>query len=243
MNVHQKRKRDLEAGMKQLYSTIFDEYCMQGMQQRIETHPYFATQIDDNLIVLLLEIKKLIHEMVRAQYSLLTIHHAIKGLITMKQKDGEELLDFVKCFKQTRSTYRSYMGAAWFNHNVDTAEQYRLATTDEARRAIKEKKYEAYSALLILLSASPAEYSEVTKQLTMQFSIGTNQYPKTVTEAVDILVNHKAANKSLKPKIKKKSWKSSAKQSSNEKKTETSFAQRGKQTTQLHGHCVVCLPL
>ena len=56
------------------------------------------------------------HETVRAQYGLFTVHHAIKGLVTLKQKDGKELLDFVKHFKQIRSTYRNYMGAGWFDH-------------------------------------------------------------------------------------------------------------------------------
>ena len=43
MNTHQKRQRNLQSGMKRAYSTIFDEYCTKGMQQRIETHPDFAT--------------------------------------------------------------------------------------------------------------------------------------------------------------------------------------------------------
>ncbi len=69
-----------------------------------------------------------------------------------------------------------------------------------ARQAVKDKVFEAYSGLLLLLSASQAEYGEVNKQLTMQFSMGTDQYPKTLTAAVDILANHKPDNKSAKAK-------------------------------------------
>jgi len=147
------------------------------MQQRIETHPDFDTQINDNPIVLLQEIQKLMHKTVRAQYGLLTVHHAIKGLVTLKQREGEELLDFVKRFKQIRSTYCNYMGAAWFDHYADITDEYWAATTDVTRQAVKYKVFEAYMALLLLLSALPADYSEVTKQLTMQFSMGTDQYP------------------------------------------------------------------
>jgi len=67
MNTHQRRQRNLQSGMKRAYSTIFDEYCTKGMQQRIETHPDFATQIDDDPIVLLQEIQKLMHKTVCAQ--------------------------------------------------------------------------------------------------------------------------------------------------------------------------------
>ena len=110
--------------MKRAYAMIFDEYCTKGMQQRIETHPDFATRIDDDPIVLLQEIQKLMHETIRAQYSLLTIHDAIKALITIKQKDGEDLLDFVKRFKQMRSTYKSYLGMALFDSHAESLAEY-----------------------------------------------------------------------------------------------------------------------
>ena len=109
---------------------------------------------------------------------------------------------------------------------------------DAGRRAVKDKIFEAYTALWILLSASPGEYSDVTKQLMMQFLMGNDQYSKTPNAAVDILVNHKSANKSAKAKSEKsKSSKTYAKPSSSKKKTETSFAQRGKQTTQWPCNC------
>ena len=84
-----------------------------------------------------------------------------------------------------------------------------------------------------MLSASHAENGEVNKQLTMQFSMGTDQYPKTLTAAIDILANHKPDNMSAKAKSERsKSSKPTAKRSKSKKKTESSFTQRGKQTTQ-----------
>ena len=115
------------------------------------------------------------HATVRAQYGLLTVHHAIKGLVALKQKDGEELLDFVKSFKEMRGTYRNYMEAAWFDHHAETTDEFRAAATDAARQAVKDKQFETYSGLLLLLSASQAEYGKVNKQLMMQFSMGTDQ--------------------------------------------------------------------
>jgi hypothetical protein len=73
----------------------------------------------------------------------------------------------------------------------------------------------------------------------MQFSMGTDQDPKTLTAAIDILANHKPDNKSAKAKSERsKSSKPSAKPSQSEKKNESSFAQRGKQTT--HWPCNCC---
>jgi len=78
---------------------ICDEYCTKGMQRRIETHPNYATRIEDNPIVLLKEIQKLIHKTVQAQYSLLMMHEVIKALVNVKKKDGKELLDLCQMFQ------------------------------------------------------------------------------------------------------------------------------------------------
>ena len=76
------------------------------------------------------------------------------------------------------------------------------------------------------------------KQLNMQKSMGQDQYPRTMTAAVDILVNHKTTNKkenNNKARGQSKGPKQAAKQS--EKQVETSFAQKGKQTSQWPCNC------
>ena len=175
--VHAARIRTLEINMKRAFALICDEYCTKGMQQRIETHPDYATRIEDNPIVLLEEIQKLMHETVRAQYNMLTFVEAMEALVTIKQKDGEELLDYVKRFKQIRTTYKSYLGTSLFNDHVATLPEYIAAVDDAARNTIKAETFEAFSALLILRGADEKEYSKLTEQLNMQKSMGQDQYP------------------------------------------------------------------
>ena len=236
--VHEARIRTLEINMKRAFALIVDEYCTKGMQQRIETHPDYATRIEDNPIVLLEEIQKLMHETVRAQYNMLTFVEAIEAFVTIKQKDDEELLDYSKRFKQVRTTYKSYLGKTLFDHYVGTLPEYTAALDEAARNKIKNDTFEAFSALLILKGAGD-EYREVMKTLNMQKSMGTDQYPKTTVAAVDILVNHKTSNKkekaNNKARDKSKGPKQAAKKS--EKQAETSFAQRGKQTSQWPCNC------
>ena len=164
------------------------------MQQRIETHPDYATRIVDNPIVLLEEIQKMMHETVRAQYNMLTFVEAIEAFVTIKQKNDEDLVDYSKRFKQVRTTYKSYLGKTLFDHYVGTLPEYTAAADDAARNKIKSDTFEAFSALLILKGAGD-EYKEVMKTLNMQKSMGIDQYPKTTIAAVDILVNHKTTIK------------------------------------------------
>jgi len=243
IKVHAERIRKQELNMKRAFATICDEYCTKGMRQRIETHPDYHTRIQDNPIVLLQEIQKLMHETVRAQYSMLTHVEAIEALVTMKQNDGEELLDYVKRFKQLRTTYKSYLGTSLFNAHVEGLPAYATAADDAARAAMKTDMFEAFSALLILRGADKKEFSKLTEQLNMQMSMGIDQYPKTMVKAVDILANHQTANQTAngykkennKARDKSKGPKQVSKMS--EKLTESSFAQRGKQTSQWPCNC------
>jgi len=134
----------LDLNMKRAFATICDEHCTKVMQQRIETHPDYATRIEDDPIVLLEEIQKLMHETVRAQYNMLMFLEAITALVTIKQKDGEELLDFVKRFKQIRTTYKSYLGTSLFNDHVEALPGNMAAADDAARMTIKTKTFEAF---------------------------------------------------------------------------------------------------
>jgi len=175
--VHAERVRMLDLNMKHAFATICDEYCMNGMHQRIETHPDYATRIEDDPIVLLEEIQKLMHETVRAQYNMLMFLEAITALVTIKQKDGEDLLDFVKRFKQIHTMYKSYLGTSLFNDYVEALPEYTAAADNAARTTIKTKTFEEFSALLILNGAAKGEYGELMKQLNMQKSMGQDQYP------------------------------------------------------------------
>ena len=137
--------RSWQSNMKRAFAIICDKYCTKGMQQRIETHPDYATRIEDNPIVLLEEIQKLMHETVRAQYNMLTFIEAITALVTIKQKDGEELLDFVKRFKQIRTTYKSYLGTSLFNDYVEGLPEYTAVATDARENDHEEGHFEAFS--------------------------------------------------------------------------------------------------
>jgi len=108
---------------------------------------------------------------------MLTFTEAITALVTIKQKDGEDLLDYVKRFKQVRTTYKSYLGTSLFNDYVGALPAYTAAADDAARTLIKTKTFEEFSALLVLNGAAKGEYGELMKQLNMQKSMGQDQYP------------------------------------------------------------------
>ena len=63
--------------MFKAYSLILSEYCNKTIQARIETHPKYESEIQDNAIALLEVIKSLMHNPVRAQYPIALMHEAV----------------------------------------------------------------------------------------------------------------------------------------------------------------------
>ena len=55
----------------------------------IEQHPEYESKIQDDPIELLEVIKNLMHDPIRAQYPLASMHEAVIRLINIKQYEGE----------------------------------------------------------------------------------------------------------------------------------------------------------
>ena len=99
LRIHYDREDVLKKGLKQAYSYIFSNFCTKTMRERVEEHPDFST-IENNPIELLKAIKLLMHDPVRAHYPMASMTEALCRLINIKQGVTENLVDYLKWFKQ-----------------------------------------------------------------------------------------------------------------------------------------------
>ena len=140
------RSQKLDDGMKQSYAFIFDNYCNKTMQARIEQHPEYDTKIQDNPIELLEVIKSLMHNPVRAQYPIASMHEAVVRVINIRQYEGEALLDYVRRFKQCRDAMKNYAGKSIVNDFAEHTDEYKKATTQAKRQQLKDEAFDQYMA-------------------------------------------------------------------------------------------------
>jgi hypothetical protein len=56
---------------------------------------------------------------------------------------------------------------------------------------MQKGSYAQWTAYMLMKNGNQGKYGSLMTSLTAQFSIGTNQYPKDVMAAVDILTNHR----------------------------------------------------
>jgi hypothetical protein len=184
----------LHQGLYKAYALIIGNYCTRPMQARVEEHPEFESKIENNPIELLEVIKTLMHDPVRAQYPMVSMSEALTRLVNVKQFEGEQLLDYIKRFKQTRDVAKSHMGSDLLNRFVEQSEEYRNLDEKEgadAKKKMKDDAYSAWMAYLLLRGSDQSKYGTIMKGFVAQYSLGNDQYPRTVQMATDVLSNHR----------------------------------------------------
>ena len=185
------KKELLEDNMFKAYSLIKDNYCTKTMQQRLEEMPNYETSIDDDPIALLTAIQLLLHDPVRAQFPTVSMFNALKAMVTIRQYEGESLLDYSKRLKQTRNIMYAHQGEGITDGFVMMQPEY-VSETDMAVRAeMKKKASKAFIAYIFLQGSDPTKYGSLLEGFQSQYSMGTDQYPRTLEVALDVLSNHK----------------------------------------------------
>ena len=177
--------------MKQSYTFIFDTYCNKTIQDRIEQHPKYESKIQDDPIELLEVIKNLMHDPIRAQYPLASMHEAVIRLINIKQYEGEALLEYVKRFKQCRDAMKNYAKKNIVYGFVENTDDYKQATSEAERKRLREEEFDKYMAYLLLKGSDQSKYNSLCRGLASQYALGNNQYPKDIQAATDFLSSHK----------------------------------------------------
>ena len=147
MELYLKREAILEENLGKAYSLIYENYCDNIMQTRIKEHPKYLSEILNDPIKLLEEIAKLMHEPIRAQFPYLSMMEAHRRLLNMKQREKENLLDYLERFKQEKSIVKSHLGDGFLDTFVEHTEKYKdLVTGQHLQEAaiLKTQAFETY---------------------------------------------------------------------------------------------------
>ena len=192
---HLDREKGVKEGLLKAYSEIFSSFCTKPMQQRIEEHPDFENEIDDNPIKLLEVIKELQHSPMRARHPFITMVDAALRFQNMKQQENEDLHAYSTRFKQLRDVYKSHVGTRILDHWAEHLVECQTLQNDVARETFKDSIWDMYCAYMFLRNSDQAKYGSRLQDLQNQYALGNDQYPNTLTAAIDILANHKLDDK------------------------------------------------
>jgi len=169
------------------------EKCSKLMKGKIESRKDYD-EVKKNPIKLLKAIKEHCMSFQDQRYEYATILDAIKTFHNLHQKQGESLQDYTTRFKHARDMVESHIGGP-----LELTKAYKsLPDYDESKpdthEKCKEQAWKRYQAILYLSNADSKKYGSISSGLETQMSLGNNQYPTTVTQANNVLSNHKFDN-------------------------------------------------
>ena len=128
---------------------IFDEYCTPTMQNRLQQHPKFATDLVDDPIETLKTIEILIHNPVRVVYPMEAPTDALKNFLLARQNKGETTIEYIKRRKQIGSTVLQFLGKDFLDHFMKTTEWYNDAGEEEKADLLKNSSQIWQSYLML----------------------------------------------------------------------------------------------
>jgi hypothetical protein len=94
------------------------------MQNCIEEYPDYDTTILDDPIALLIKIKVLMHDPIRAKYPYASLTEAMSRMLNLKQNENEGLLDYVTRFKESRDITKSRVDTDILDKFVENTREY-----------------------------------------------------------------------------------------------------------------------
>ena len=143
-------------------------------------------------------IKKLSLNAQDSRYQPSIIFNLMKAFITCRQKEGESLQDYTRRFKTTRDVMVTQVSDSIELKQIMRSLEGWDETDPSQNNEYRKNSWDRYIALVYLNNADNTKYGTVIKNLAAQFSLGNNQYPKSITAASYVLSNHPHDNASSK---------------------------------------------
>lgn len=185
-----KRQETLAINMSKAYGFLWS-HCSKAMQHQIESMKSFESRIKKNPIELLKAIKQYALSYQETKYKASIIYEIQYTFFNLKQQEGESLQDYSNRFKTAREVLETHVGGPInYPKLVETMDDYDKDDVTTHQKCVK-KNFEEVVAYYYMRNSDQSKYGSLLYNLQQQYSLGNDQYPKTVTSANQVLSNHR----------------------------------------------------
>ena len=213
-----KRLTILESNLRKTYSLVWGQ-CSDVMREKLEALENFDDiKSEFDVLALLVEIKTINFKFEDQKYPFGAVYYANKRFYNYKQGTDETNNEHYEKFNNLVSVVDSYGGLLGHESilisddeefsNLSQNDQKQKANIDAANARNKEK----FLSFCLIAKADPVRYGDLKTNLENEYTKGNNQYPTTLTKALQLLTNYKSDKKKF---------------NKNNNKNNVSFAQRG----------------
>ena len=235
-----KRKSTYKANRSNAYGLLVAQ-CSKALVQKLETRTDWATSIKNNPINLLNAIEEHSLTYKENKYEASIVIDSLESFIKTKQRDDEDLVDFTRRFKSARDVMESHMGSPMVCVKMLESDPAFVKGTTSSHSICRDNAAAKIYSLLFLRNVDQLKYGSVLKGLEAQFSLGQDQYPKTLVGAIGVLSDHPFDQGYAEARRKKKEKERTKKdRNTSNKKEEEAGTPEEMTFAQLEGACYCC---
>ena len=196
---HVKRKIIYKENLRTLYSLVWGQ-CTDYMRAKLESlSNYEKLKTDCDSLGLLSAIQEVTFKFDGQKNFYHALHVAKRKLYVFRQGADMTNAKYLEKFKDLVSMIEQNGGDIGIDSKAVTKELTDMGVTLTHATAAQDLKarqlaYEKYLAVAFLLGSDRRRYGKLIDELQNDFTKNSNTYPKTVTEAYNLLINYKNTN-------------------------------------------------
>ena len=180
---YRKEVRELKRDLVSLFSVVFGQ-CNPSLRAELRSQTKFAeSELDGDCVWLLAEIRTAMTKFDRSLY----VHQALHELRVRFYKEhqgGRSTVDYYNSFETNVRTLDENKAWALPPTDQDPDADVVGSTDEETQRNIREREL----AAALILNADNKRFGGLKSDLKTNYARGTDQWPKTLTAAYNLLV-------------------------------------------------------
>ena len=233
-DLYTKRKQVHENNLTKACASLWEQ-CSKAMQNKVEAHKDFLSAVKGNPMEPLKAIKQHALNFQDTRCPMSILHDSIKAVINLKQREGENLQECTKRFETAKDVMVSHLGGPLVLAKCVENMSGHDKTNPTTFEACQSKAFQTFMTCTHLENSDKAKCGTLMSGLSTQQSLGNDQHPTKLSDATEVLSNHRFDDAGETPKTNNQKD-DKGKSSSKEEKEESlmlSFAQ-------MEGKCHCC---
>ena len=202
---HMRKQDEFDVNFSKAFAMIWEGYCTAELRREIKEMPDWdqGNKVMDNPLRLLEKVENLMHTPEKAKYPVLTIIEVLWNFLRTKQKESEDLLDYLSRFKSERDVVFRLLGRNFLDGFSEALPDYAGCADADDERQFKKKELEKLVAVLFLRNSDPDRYGELLTDYRRQYANDFDVYPKTLEGVINVMRQMPPKKKKSQPKSEK----------------------------------------
>ena len=104
-------------------------------------------------------------------YMLASIYESLKRVVSTKNKDNENLIEYLKLLKQAKEILEAHIVKYILRNYVENLKDFKNTTGEEDKKKIKSEEFNKWMAYLLIVNLEKLEYSSLENGFESQYSM------------------------------------------------------------------------